>query len=160
MTESDNYNGKFEDFERVLIFDIDQTSRTKLIDSLERLGQLLATLPLHDTRAMWLNTRSHLGPRLNYMYWMPQSAEIEDAKNEQETLDVSVSLVQEGNLYIVEGKCVTDRLDGNIDQLFELVLGQIKEMKLRMIEDVSFSESISLEYQFMSDVLFRVYARK
>jgi hypothetical protein len=158
MNKLDYENTAFQDFERIMIYDIEDGTAEKLVSSMRRLTEIVTSLPKdRDTRAIWLYDKDERGPRLGMLYWVLWKDEIPNSASKQVTKDVGVTSRQYDDLIVITCSCVTDVPDGAIDTLLSKALGEIRKLGAKKLSDISYSKVGTDD--FMEEAILKVYCR-
>lgn len=151
----DLYDGGFENFERILTYDIEDGSTEKLVKSLRRLQAHIANIPPSQIRSMWLYDRTDAGPRFSMLYWYIDEDEVDE---KFETLKIESNIKDFGELQRLQLKCRTERSDGDLAKLLDIVIKEIEKNKWSTLVELSFS-NISGDI-LNEEVDFRLYFTK
>jgi hypothetical protein len=142
ITSKVNYeNTSFQDFERVVIYDVKDGKPELLVSSMKELLSIVSELPAdRDTRAMWLYDKDKTGPRLGMLYWVLWDDEKPDPGSKLVTRNISTASERYSGLTVITCTCVTDVADGSIGVLLENALKEVQKLKIQKLEDISFSK--------------------
>lgn len=156
-SRADYENTEFQEFERIVIYDIKDGSPELLTGSLKRLVNIVAELPPdRDTRAMWLYDKEHSGPRLGMLYWLLWDDERPDPADKLVTRNVSTANKRYGdNLTVITCECITDVPDGSVATLLENAITEVSKLKLKRLDDISFSK-VGVD-DFMEKIVLKLY---